>query len=158
MRRSLILSLLVCTILGACGAPSDIAGSSPGGGSQPSSGSGTAPDTPVTGGGGAAPGGKAKPERVEPRPGMAGVMPLAWEKVKARGPRALDVFFWSGVEPCYVLDRVEVKETPGKVEITLFQGHDPQDEDTACIEIAVRKVVRVKLDSPLDGRDVVDGA
>ncbi|MFN2389244.1 MAG: hypothetical protein ABR575_06510 [Actinomycetota bacterium] len=103
--------------------------------------------------------GRGKAQQVEPRPGMAGVVASGWDRaVPVRGGRVLRVFFWSGVEPCNVLDRVEVDYAENAVTVTLFQGHDPTQPDVACIEIAIRKVVEVDLTEPLDGRKVVDGA
>jgi hypothetical protein len=94
----------------------------------------------------------------EPRPGMAGVAPIAFDEVVV-GPddRTLTVFFWSGVEPCYVLDHVDVEENPGAITVTLFQGHDPTAGDVACIEIAVLKKVEVQVDAPVAGRRIADG-
>lgn len=96
---------------------------------------------------------------VEPRPGMAGVAPVPFDKVVV-GPddRTLTVFFWSGVEPCYVLDHVDVEENAGAITITLFQGHDPDAQDAVCIEIAVLKKVEVRTDAPVAGRRIADGA
>lgn len=98
-------------------------------------------------------------QKVEPRPGMAGVNPTAFDKVVVGDDgRTLTIFFWSGVEPCYVLDHVEVDETRDAVTITLFQGHDPSAGDVACIEIALLKKVVVQLDEPVGDRRIVDGA
>lgn len=96
---------------------------------------------------------------VEPRPGMAGVAPIPFDKVVV-GPddRTLTVFFWSGVEPCYVLDHVDVEENAGAITITLFQGHDPSAVSAVCIEIAVLKKVEVHVDAPVAGRRIADGA
>jgi hypothetical protein len=68
------------------------------------------------------------------------------------------VDFVSGVEPCSVLDRVEVRYGADTVTITLFEGHDPSAGDVACIDIGVFKRVVVTLDQPLDGRTILDGA
>jgi hypothetical protein len=120
------------------------------------------PDTPVAGcpdDGGDVPIPKSSP--VTPRPGMADVRAIGWDRVDVSGDgRTLTVHFWSGVEPCSVLDRVDVRYGDDAVTITLFEGHDPSadDEDVACIEIAVAKSVTITLDEPLAGRDVVDGA
>jgi len=96
---------------------------------------------------------------VEPGPGMAGVAPIPFDKVDV-GPddRTLTVFFWSGVEPCYVLDHVDVEENAHAITITLFQGHDPNAGDVACIEIAMLKKVEVRVDAPVAGRRIADGA
>jgi hypothetical protein len=124
---------------------------------------GTDPDTPVS----SCPGDEEPPttgpwdgaEPVEPRPGMVGVTPIPFDHVDvADDDRTLTVFFYSGVEPCYVLDRVEVVEGPGSITITLFQGSDPDVANVACIDIAVSKKVVVQVDAPVGTRRIVDGA
>jgi hypothetical protein len=98
-------------------------------------------------------------QKVEPTPGMSGVSPRIFDKVVVGDDdRTLTVFFWSGVEPCYVLDHVDVDEGPGAITVTLFEGHDASAGDVACIEIAVLKKVVVQLDEPVGDRRVVDGA
>lgn len=98
------------------------------------------------------------PQRVRPRPGMTDLHVIAWARANPVSQRAVDVYFWSGVEPCYVLDHVDVAYARRAVTITLYEGHDPSEEGSACIEIAVKKVVRVHLDEPLAERALRDGA
>lgn len=148
--RILVLVLVALLGLAACGEPS----LAPGGDAE-------GPDTPVTGspddGDRVDP--EAEPELVEPRPGMANVQPRPWEEaVVADDGRTVEIRFWSGVEPCSVLDRVEVDAAPEQVVITLFEGSDPAEPDAVCIEIAKRKAVRVTLDEPVGDREIVDGA
>jgi hypothetical protein len=120
------------------------------------------PDTPVVGCPGDAghvPTPKSSP--VTPVPGMADVRAVGWDRVDVAGDdRTLTIHFWSGVEPCYVLDRVDVRYGDDAVTVTLFEGHDPSadDEDMVCIEIALAKSVTIALDEPLAGRDLIDGA
>jgi hypothetical protein len=98
-------------------------------------------------------------EPVEPRPGMDGVAPIPFDKVVVGDDdRTLTVYFWSGVEPCYVLDHVDVDENAGAITITLFQGHDPSAVTAVCIEIAVLKKVEVQVAAPVAGRRIADGA
>jgi hypothetical protein len=98
-------------------------------------------------------------QKVEPTPGMSGVSPRIFDKVVVGDDdRTLTIFFWSGVEPCYVLDHVDVDEGPGAITITLFEGHDASAGDVACIEIALLKKVVVQLDEPVGDRRIVDGA
>ncbi len=100
-----------------------------------------------------------QPERVRPRPGMADVRPVPWESAHPTPDRRhLRIVFWSGVEPCNVLDHVEIEYAPDEITVTLFEGSDPEQPDVACIEVALRKVVRVALDEPIDGRPITDGA
>ena len=95
---------------------------------------------------------------VEPRPGMDGVAPIPFDKVVVGDDdRTLTVYFWSGVEPCYVLDHVDVEENAGAITITLFQGSDPNVTNVACIDIALLKKVTVQLDEPVGARRIVDG-
>ena len=158
-----LMAFLACLaggalFLGACGtAPGDgLAGPSP------------APDSPVSdspepddGGPGDVPEpGDTRPERVDPQPGQADPQPISFVRAVPQNgdDTTLRVVFWSGVEPCYVLDRVEVDETPERVTITLYQGRSPDQENIACIEIALKKFTLVSLDAPLGDREVVDGA
>ena len=99
-----------------------------------------------------------KPKIVEPRPGMKDVHPVGWDKAKARGPRAVLVTYWSGVEPCNVLDHVDIAYKAKTIEITLYEGSDPADPDAVCIEIALLKGVKLTLDEAVDGRKITDGA
>jgi hypothetical protein len=99
------------------------------------------------------------PQIVEPTPGMADVYPRIFDSATvADDERTVTIDFVSGVEPCYVLDRVDVTYGSDAVTITLFEGHDPTAGDVACIEIGVFKRVVITLDEPLGGRALVDGA
>jgi len=99
------------------------------------------------------------PQVVEPTPGMADVRarPFDSASVDADGV-TVSIDFVSGIEPCYVLDHVDVAESPDAVTITLFEGHDPSAGDIACIEIGVFKRTIVTLDGPIGDREIVDGA
>lgn len=126
--------------------------------STPTAGSGD-PDEPVTGPG-AEPGlpdREPSPQVVEPRSGMSNVRPVSWSDYEVLDERSVRVFFTSGVEPCYVLDRVDVQYSPERITVSLFVGSDPEAGNVACIEIAVFKAVDVRLDEPLGARPVVDG-
>jgi hypothetical protein len=96
---------------------------------------------------------------VEPTPGMADVRSHIFDHavVNADGS-SITVFFWSGVEPCYVLAHVNIEEGPDTVTITLFEGHDTSGGDVACIDIALLKKVVVQLDEPVGDRSIIDGA
>ena len=72
--------------------------------------------------------------------------------------RSLTITFWSGVDPCSVLDHVDVAQRADTVTVTLYQGSDPSAGQVACIDIAVLKQVTVTLGHPLAGRDIADGA
>ena len=155
-RTALIVPLLLMT---ACGSPSGSAGAEP---ASPPSRS-YDPESPVTSGPGVpGKGGEGRGpgyDLVQPVPGMVDVQVVPFQRAKGeKDSKTLTVIFWSGVEPCNVLDRVDVDETEKEVTITLYEGSDPQTGDQACIEIAVKKAVRVHLHEPLGGREVIDGA
>ncbi|WP_432928806.1 hypothetical protein ACQPZZ_03290 [Microbispora sp. CA-135349] len=84
---------------------------------------------------------------------------VPWESATpAADGRSLDVVWWSGVEPCTVLDRVEVTESAREVTVTLYEGQDRRSPDAVCIAIAILKTTKVHLKAPLDARKIVDGA
>jgi len=119
------------------------------------------PDTPVA----SAPGSGIPtpspdtPQIVQPTPGMSDVRPTAFDTATiGDDDRTVTIAFWSGIEPCAVLDHIDVAYGTAAVTITLFQGHDSNAGDVACIEIAVLKQTTVTLDEPLAGRAIVDGA
>lgn len=100
-----------------------------------------------------------EPELVEPRPGMVDVEARPWDEafVLDQG-RTVELRYWSGVEPCSVLDHVDVDYADEVITLTLFEGREPSDEPQACIEIAVYKAVRVALEEPVGTRSLADGA
>jgi hypothetical protein len=93
---------------------------------------------------------------VEPREGLVDVVPHIFDKAEPLGPTTIRVEFYGGVEECEGLDHVDVEETKKKVTITLHTGRVPEAE--VCIEIALLKATTVELESPLAGREIVDGA
>jgi len=98
------------------------------------------PDAPVTAppsdGAGQVPvdpGGKF----VVPKPGQLDVHPVPADSLATRvdGSTIIVTATWtSGVEPCNVLDSIEVARGAGTYTITLREGHGP--EEIACIAIA----------------------
>jgi hypothetical protein len=153
---ALIVPMLL--VAAACGSPEGSAGAEPG--SSPSRS--YDPEDPVTSGPGMPGRDDEGPgpgyDLVQPKPGMDDDKKVPFQRaVGKKDSKALTVIFWSGVEPCNVLDRVEVEETEKDVMITLYEGADPQTGDEACIEIAVKKAVKVDLEEPLGDRKVIDG-
>jgi glucose/arabinose dehydrogenase len=105
------------------------------------------PDVPV-GSGMPAPGqshGTIQPRTVTPKPGQLGVHPIAAERLAATvtGRKVVvEVTYASGVEPCYILDAVDVRRVDRTFAITLRQGHGP--ENGVCIQLA--EIVRTFAD------------
>ena len=93
---------------------------------------------------------------VEPRDGLVDVVPHIWDSAEPLDSTTIRVEFYGGVEECEGLDHVEVEETKQDVTITLYTGRVPSAE--VCIEIALLKATTIELDSPLGGRELVDGA
>lgn len=168
--------VVAATISLAGGGGSNPVPASPGNGAAPSDPTGsngglamciaptgpTGPETPVCNDVITVPGDDVPdpgPQVVEPRPGMARVYPRIFDTATVGDDgRTVSIDFVSGVEPCYVLDRVDVAYGADTVTITLFEGNDPDHPDVACIEIGVFKRVVITLDEPLAGRTIVDGA
>jgi hypothetical protein len=100
-----------------------------------------------------------QPQVVAPTPGMADVYARRFDTATVGDDdRTVRIDFVSGIEPCYVLDHVDVTYASAAVTITLYEGHQSTNEDVACIDIGVFKRVIVTLDEPLADRTVVDGA
>jgi hypothetical protein len=126
-------------LIGACSSGAAAPSAPP---SAPPSTSPTQPasDTPVTAppsdGTGQVPGDPAG-KFVVPRPGQLEVHPVPADSLAARvdGSTIIVTATWtSGVEPCNVLDSIVVAPAAGTYNITLREGHGP--EDIACIAIA----------------------
>ncbi|GAA0852203.1 hypothetical protein ACFQVD_28990 [Streptosporangium amethystogenes subsp. fukuiense] len=121
----------------------------PGGPSEPASHT-VAPRDEPTGGG---------PRPTRPEGHTENPRKVRWLKATpSKDGRSLRITWWSGVEPCNVLDRVTVRETAKRVTVTLWEGPSSKAQNVACIEIAIQKVTTVKLKKPLGARKVVDGA
>mgnify|MGYP001101453744 CR=1 FL=1 len=97
------------------------------------------------------------PSPVRPVGGTVDPHKVPWTgAVPGPGGDTLRVTWWSGVEPCHVLDRVEVTEGTDTVTVTLWEG--TTDPGAACIAVALEKFTEVRLAAPLGDRKVVDGA
>ncbi|GAA4235430.1 hypothetical protein FHR32_003244 [Streptosporangium album] len=102
-------------------------------------------------------GGTPKPTR--PQGHTDNPRKVSWLTAKpSKDGRSLRITWWSGVEPCHVLDRVTVRETADRVTVTLWEGPSSKVKNAVCIDIAIKKVTTVKLKAPLGERKVVDGA
>jgi hypothetical protein len=121
-----------------------------GGGSSGSSGS-ARPDDPVSGdpsdpGGGANVVDPGRPSFVLPKPGQFDPHPVSIEDLSARvdGQRVVvTTTWWSGKEPCYVLDSTAIKIDGRTITVSVREGSSARD--VACIEIAVHKVTVLDL-------------
>jgi hypothetical protein len=168
--RAAVGGLLLIVILAGCGgaassAPTDGSSKEPGptavpgdqgGGSGGGGGGGTGGNT-GTGGGVVNPGGPDVPPP-NPIPGDDGatiVVPVAGQldpspsfvnsllvNVDARHV-TVRLSWYSGVEPCYILDSVRMVRDGNTITLSVLEGHGPGDN--MCIEIAMLKATIVDL-------------
>jgi hypothetical protein len=156
-RPFLLAGLVVILTLGACtGAAAPASSSTPSPSPSPSvpaspSGGGGSAGDPGTGiGGPVDPGpvdpGVGQPTLVIARPGQLNPRPLPAATLDATvdGRRVLvKATWWSGVEPCNVLDSVKVERSGSDIAITIIEGTG--DQNAICIEIAMHKATIVDL-------------
>ena len=115
-----------------------------GGGSSGNTGSGTV--QPVPPGGATDPIGGGAAKLVVPKPGQQNPHPVAPIKLEGSvdGRHVLvKVSWYSGIEPCSVLDSVKVDRTAGEISISPLEGIG--DPTAICIDIAVLKATIVDL-------------
>jgi hypothetical protein len=96
------------------------------------------------------------PLTVQPRDDLLDVEARSWDRSDRLSDHAVRVRFLSSPEECRGLARVDVEETPERVIITLFEGSVPGVE--TCVGLGVLKAVDVRLEAPLSGREIIDGA
>ncbi|MDF5754911.1 hypothetical protein [Spongiactinospora sp. TRM90649] len=116
------------------------------------------PPVSTTPGAQGTPSASGSPSPVVPQGNVVDPREVPWISATPEDGDRLRLVWWSGVEPCNTLDRVDVKETATEVEVTIYEGAAEGKQNVACIEIAVQKTTTVELKTPLEGRKVVDGA
>jgi hypothetical protein len=87
-----------------------------------------------------------EPTIVSPKAGQKNIHPVGPTKLQASvdGRHVLvKVSWWSGVEPCNVLDSVRVDRSGNDIAITILEGASALD--VACIEVAQLKATIVDL-------------
>ena len=155
--RPVVLGLLAVLVLAACtsaAAPSASSApvdASPSAG-PPSTGAGdegqTDPTTPIGGIVDPAPvdPGLGQPKLVIPRPGQLNPRPVGAARLEPAvdGHHVLvKITWWSGVEPCSVLDSVKVDRSGSAITIQLIEGTG--DATAICMEVAEQKATIVDL-------------
>ena len=150
--RALVgITLTLGLILGACSAS----------GAATPSPTPIPPDVPVTSppdGGGIDPG-LPQPQFVSPKPGQLAthLVSVAGLTPTVDGHHVTIRADWvSGVEPCNVLDRVQVGKDGTTFTVALFEGSS--DLNVACIEIAAYKATLIDLGELEPGSYVVQSA
>lgn len=163
-RRAPLVGLIVVlsVALGACAAGAASRAPESGGSGQTTApptdapiddGDGTVVSPPDDGdpgngddGGGGLPAQPGQPQLVVPQPGQLMIHSVAIAELLARVEGrnvTLNARWWSGVEPCSVLDSVTVDRDGTTFTINLHEG--TSDLDAVCIAIAVEKVTVIDL-------------
>lgn len=160
--RPVVLGLIAVLLLGACSSAAAPSSSSPPIDASPSA---AAPSSDTGGGASGNPGqsdpdphfggivdptpvdpGLGQPKLVIPRPGQLNPRPVGAASLEpaVTGHHVLiKVTWWSGVEPCNVLDSVKVERSGTAITIQLIEGTG--DANAICIEIAQEKATIVDL-------------
>lgn len=127
----LLLLLLTTLLVVACGR-------TPGAGQESNPPSASVPSFPPVGDG--------EPTNVQPVPGTQQTrdVPAQQLDVALDGRRVyVRLAWWSGVEPCNVLDSVALQQTGSDIQLTIREG--TTDPDAICIELAMLKSTVVDL-------------
>ena len=87
-------------------------------------------------------------------PGQQNVHPVALERLDATASGttvSVDAYWTSGVDPCYVLDQVQVDENDNDqtVDVTVIEG--TSDPDAICVMMAVAKHTIFSFEVPAAG-------
>jgi hypothetical protein len=128
-------------------APPSAVGSEPGDSTPPDGTVTSPPDTRQDPGAGGPTGGF-----VVAKPGQLDLHPIGIDSFAARvdGTTIVVTATWtSGVEPCNVLDHIQVQPGAGTYTITILEGHGP--EQVACIEIAQIKKTEFEIPAGRSG-------
>ena len=151
IRATTTLGLVITAslLVGACSA-----------GAAPTAPATLPPDAPVTSppGGGVDPG-LPRPSFVVPKPGQLDVRPVSITTLTPTvdGPHVTVQADWvSGVEPCNVLDHVQVTPDGTTFSVGIFEGSS--EKDVVCIEIAAYKSTLIDLGDLEPGSYVVQSA
>lgn len=164
--RPVVLGLLAVLLLGACSSAAGPSSFSPPIDAGPSAAAASSDPNGNTGGGVSGNPGQSDPDPhfggivdptpvdpglgqaklVIPRPGQLNPRPVGATRLEpaVNGRRVLvKVTWWSGVEPCNVLDSVTVERSGTDITIQLIEGSG--DANAICIEIAQQKATIVDL-------------
>ena len=87
---------------------------------------------------------------VKPDPKIVDLHPQGWDHVAVSpNGKTLTVYFWSGVQSCYGLGKVNVSTVNGVLSIRLFTGVQPDMVGKPCVEMAQLYKTIVHLPQPL---------
>jgi hypothetical protein len=149
MRRLLFLALTLVVIAAGCSDDGDAVETS---GTVDPDTPVSSPDEPVTVDTTSTPW-----ERIEPTLDLVNPVVATPDELvpDPEDPNAVLVHFYGGVEPCNGARVTVLEQGAGQVRLRLELGTPPDAGDQVCIEIAVAQELKVVLDAPLAGREVV---
>jgi len=100
-----------------------------------------------------------RPNEAAPNAKAVDLRPTRWDRVTADGRRLTVHYTATGLAACHTLGRVDVKETPRTITVTLHVGKLP---NTDCSgpqpQLAAPTTTVVTLKEPVGTRQVRDGA
>ena len=91
----------------------------------------------------------------EPEEGLVNIYDRPFDDYRAKG-RKVTLLYVSGIDECYGLDRIKIRERRHRVILTIFEGTHPEAETCPDIGVYVKSIAM--LEKPLGDRKVVDGA
>lgn len=97
--------------------------------------------------------------QVEPQGNAIDPRPVDWESAEIdRDAMTITLTWWSGVEPCTILDRIDIHYADDVVTVTVWEGLNPDAAAMTCIAMAEQKQATVSLEEDIGQRTLVDGA
>ncbi|MEL6982828.1 MAG: hypothetical protein AAFO29_10435 [Actinomycetota bacterium] len=84
---------------------------------------------------------------------LVDVRPVPIVSVTRVDATTLEIVVEGGVEPCFIIEGVDVDETADSIELTVRAGSEP---GAVCIQIIERHTTTVELSAPVDDRSIVD--
>jgi hypothetical protein len=98
------------------------------------------------------------PIHVSVRDDVVDLTPVRLVSLRAVDESVVEARYWSGIEPCTAVGRIDVVETDTTVTVKVWIGTPESERDTVCIMIAELHAVRVQLEEPVGDRALIDGA
>jgi hypothetical protein len=100
-----------------------------------------------------------RPNEATPNAQAVDLRPTRWDRVTADGRRLTVHYTATGLAACHALGRVDVKETPRTITVTLHVGKLPgADCSGPQPQLAAPTTTVVTLKEPVGTRQVSDGA
>lgn len=86
---------------------------------------------------------------------VTGASPVHLSSIEIESDRSLIIHYTSGVEPCYAAARAEAEYGENKIFVRVFEGTGPDAGPQGCPDKSLFKTLRMQLDYPIEGREVI---